>query len=182
MRKVLIAVDETKGSKAIMSVLKNQVRAPEEVVLVHVQRILGGSLMGDMLGEAEMETLKESMVGTAHQEALDAKTEKIMAYYRQELANCGLIAVKSVVRAGNATEEILKVANEEQVDLMILGCNGKSMLDRLASGSVSKEVEKRVGVPVLLAKPGEAGYGADAKESETVSPKAREAYALEGQK
>jgi hypothetical protein len=76
MKKILIAVDKTKGSKSIMSVLKNQMRAPQEVILVHVQRIFGKSLMGDMLGEAEMSTLRESLVGTDHQEALDAELNK----------------------------------------------------------------------------------------------------------
>lgn len=153
MKKVLIAVDETKGSQAILSVLKNQVRAPEEVILVHVQRLLGKSLMGDMLGDAELATLKESLVGTDFQEELDAKAEKIVDYYRQELAGIGLVAIRPYIMAGNPTEEILKVAQAEQVDLMILGCNGKGAMDKLVSGCVTKEVEKRVGVPVLVAKP-----------------------------
>jgi nucleotide-binding universal stress UspA family protein len=57
-----------------------------------------------------------------------------------------------VVRAGNVTEEILKVADEEQVDLMIMGCNGKSGLDRLISGCVTKYVERKTNVPVMVAK------------------------------
>jgi nucleotide-binding universal stress UspA family protein len=181
MRKLLVAVDETKGSQAIMSVLKNQVRAPEEVVLVHVQRIFGQSLMGDMLGEAEMGTLRESLVGTEHQEALDANSAKIMAYYRQELANIGLLSIKPVIRSGNPAEEILKVAQEEQVDLMILGCNGKGMLGKMISGSVTRQVEKQVGVPVLVAKPEGAGSW-KTKECQTTPSRAQEAYAMEGNK
>lgn len=162
MKKLLIAVDETKGSQAIISVLKNQVRAPEEIVLLHVQCIFGKSLMGGMLGEAEMATLKESLVGTDHQEALDDQSEKILAYYQQELANCGLMSVKPMVRSGNTAEEIMKVAKEEQVDFMILGCNDQSMTDKLICGCVTKEVEKRVGVPVIIAKAQDGGCGAEA--------------------
>jgi nucleotide-binding universal stress UspA family protein len=181
MKKLLVAVDETKGSQAIMSVLKNQVRAPQEVVLVHVQRIFGQSMMGDMLGDAEIGTLRESLVGTEHQEALDAKSAKIMAYYRQELANIGLLAIKPVIRSGNAAEEILKVAQEEQVDMMILGCNGKGWLDKMISGCVTREVEKQVGVPVLVAKPEGAGYR-KTKECQTIPPRVRKTYAMEGNK
>lgn len=162
MKKLLIAVDETKGSQAIISVLKNQVRAPEEIVLLHVQCIFGKSLMGGMLGEAEMATLKESLVGTDHQEALDAQSETILGYYEQELAKCGLMAVKTMVRAGNPADEILKVAQEEQVDFMILGSNDQSMADKLVCGCVTKEVEKRVGVPVIIARVQDGGYGAEA--------------------
>lgn len=57
MKKVLIAVDETEGSKSVLSVFHNMVRPPETVVLVHVQRLEGKSMMIDMLGEAEMSTL-----------------------------------------------------------------------------------------------------------------------------
>jgi len=49
-------------------------------------------------------------------------------------------------------EEILKVATEEKVDLIILGYNSKTGLGRLISGSVTKDVERGARVPVLVAK------------------------------
>jgi nucleotide-binding universal stress UspA family protein len=152
MQKILIAVDDTKGSLGVLEIFKNQVRPPEEVILVHVQRILGRSMMGDMLGEAEMATLKEAVKDTEFQEELDQKSEKVLSYYRKELENGGLFKIKTVVRAGNVTEEILKVAQEEQADLMILGCNGKAGLDRLISGCVTKDVERKTHIPVMVAK------------------------------
>jgi nucleotide-binding universal stress UspA family protein len=179
MKKLLVAVDETSGAQAIISVLKNQVRAPQEVVLVHVQRILGRSLMGGMLGEAEMSTLRESLIGTEHQEALDAKAEKVIAYYSKELAGIGLMAIRPVIRSGNPAEEILKVAREENVDLMILGCNGKSMMEKMVSGSVTRDIERQVQVPVLVARPETAGYG---KTSEANAARLQGAYAMEGDK
>jgi nucleotide-binding universal stress UspA family protein len=152
MKKILIAADDTKGSLGVLEVFKNQVRPPEEVILVHVQRLLGRSLMGDMLGEAEMSTLKEAVKDTEFQEELDLKSEKVISYYKKELENFGLFKIKAVVRAGNVTEEILKVAEEEQVDLMIMGCNGKNGMDRLISGCVTKYVERKTNVPVMVAK------------------------------
>jgi len=154
MKRILIACDETKGSLWVLEVFKNQVRPPEEVVLVHVQRILGRSLMGDMLGEAEMSTLKEAVKDTEFQEELDRKADKVLSYYTRELENHGLFKIKTVVRSGNVTEEILKVAEEEQVDLMIMGCNGKSGMNRLISGCVTKYVERNTNVPVMVAKAG----------------------------
>jgi hypothetical protein len=56
MKKVIIAVDETEGSKAVLSVFRNMVRPPESVVLVHVQQLEGKSMMIDMLGDAERST------------------------------------------------------------------------------------------------------------------------------
>jgi nucleotide-binding universal stress UspA family protein len=152
MKKVLIAVDETEGSKAVLSVFRNMVRPPESVVLVHVQQLEGKSLMIDMLGDAELNTLRESLKGTQYKEALDRKSEKILNYYRKEIENGGLVSVKTVVRDGITSEEILKVAQEEGVDLIVTGYNGKTFMQRLVTGSISKEMEKNAPVPVLVAK------------------------------
>lgn len=152
MQKILIAVDDTKGSLGVLETIKNQVKMPEEVILVHVQRILGRSLMGDMFGEAEMATLKEAVKDTEFQEELDKKAGKVLAYYKKELENRGLFKIKTVVRAGNVTEEILKVAHEEQVDLMILGYNEKLGLNKLIYGCVAKEVGRKTHIPIMIAK------------------------------
>jgi nucleotide-binding universal stress UspA family protein len=154
MKKILIAADDTKGSVNVLEVFRNQVRPPEEVILVHVQRLLGRSLMGDMLGEAEMSTLRESLKDTDFQEELDRKAEKVLSYYKNEIGKDGLFTIKTVVRSGNVTEEILKVADEEQVDLMIMGCNGKNGMDRLIAGCVTRQVQRKTNVPVMVAKAG----------------------------
>jgi len=166
MKRVLIAADDTKGSLAVLDVFRNQVRPPEEVILLYVQRLLGRSLMGDMLGEPEMSTLKEMVKETEFQEELDNKAEKVLAYYTNELKNDGLFNIKTIIRAGNVHEEILKVAEEEQADIMILGCNGKSGLDRLITGCVTKNVERKSSIPVLIAK----GGGCKVKEKPCVEP------------
>ena len=152
MKKVLIAVNDTKGSLAVLDVFRNQVRPPEEVILVHVIRPLGKSLMGQMIGENEMSTLKEMLKDTELQEELNDNSEKILSYYTDQLKSDGLFKIKTVVRAGNVHEEILKVAEEEQADMMILGSSGKTGLDRLLTGNVTKDVERRANVPVVIAK------------------------------
>jgi nucleotide-binding universal stress UspA family protein len=152
MKKILIAVDETKGSLGILEVFRNQVKPPEEVILVHVQRLLGRSMMGDMLGETEISALREAVKDTEFQEELDQKAEKVLSYYKKQLECPGLFKTKTIVRSGNVTEEILKVAEEEQVDLMIMGCNGKNIIERFIVGSVTKQVARKTNVPVMVAK------------------------------
>lgn len=152
MKTVLIAVDDTRGSRTVLAVLKNLVRPPERVVLLHVERLEGRSLMIDMLGEAELNTLRESLTGTEHKEALDKKAEKILNYYKKEIEDGGLISVKTVIRDGIPGEEILKVAAEEEAEMIITGCSGTRGIDRLVAGSVSKDVEKSARIPVLMAK------------------------------
>lgn len=152
MKKILIPVDETKGTKEALKLFRTAITPAEEVILLNVPRLQGGSLMIDMLGPAEMQTLKESMEGTEHKEALDAKAEKILGFYRKELEGSGAALVTTMVRAGIVSDVILQVAREEAVDLIIMGCGGKKGFDRLVSGCVTNEVEMRAHVPVLVAK------------------------------
>lgn len=152
MNKVLIAVDGTRNSKGILSLFRELVSSPEQVVLLHVQQLEGNAMMTAMLGDAEMSTLKESLKGTTHKEALDQKTEMILSHYKKELRNSGLTDVRTVVREGHPSDEILKVADEEGVDLIMVGCSGKSRVQRLVTGCASRNVEKNAKVPVLIAK------------------------------
>ncbi len=152
MKTVLIAVDGTKGSKGILSLFRELVSSPEKIVLLHVQQLEGNSLMTAMLGDAEMSTLKESLKGTEHKEALDQKTETILGHYRTELGKSGFTNVKTMVREGHPSDEILKVAEEEGVDLIMVGCSGKSRIQRFVTGCASRHVEKNAKVPVLIAK------------------------------
>jgi nucleotide-binding universal stress UspA family protein len=152
MKKVLVAVDSPKGSEGILSLFHDLVSSPENIVLLHVQQLEGNSLMTAMLGDAEMTTLKESLKGTEHKEALDRKAEKVLAYYKMKLENSGLTGVTTLVREGHPSEEILKVADQEGVDLIIVGCSGKSRLQRYLTGCASRDVEKNSKLPVLIAK------------------------------
>ncbi len=152
MKRVLLAVDETGGSESVLSVYKHMVREPESVVLVHVQTLKGTS-MTDMPQDAELKTLRQSVKGTeGYRGALDEKSEKIMSFYKKELEAGSSVNVKALVRDGIPSEEILKVAREEKVDLIIMGRSGKSVLRRLVSGCTTKEVEQAATVPVLVAK------------------------------
>ena len=161
MKKVLVAVDSPKGSKEILSVFRDLVALPEDVILLHVEQLEGNSLMTAMLSDAEMSTLKESLEGTEHKESLDRKAENVLTHYKRELENAGLSGVRTMVREGNPSEEILRAAKEEGADLIIVGCSGKSRVRRYLTGCASSEVEKNAKVPVLIAKGNGCGKHAD---------------------
>jgi nucleotide-binding universal stress UspA family protein len=152
MEKILVAVDNTKDSKYVLSVFNNLVMPPEEVILLHVERLEGRSLMIDMLGEAELSTLREDLKDTEHKKELDRKAEKVLGYCRRKLEDSGLTSVKTLIRDGIPAEEILKVAKKENVELIILGCSEGKGLNRFIAGSVARDVEKKAKVPVLVAK------------------------------
>ncbi|MBS1238464.1 MAG: hypothetical protein H6R39_124 [Deltaproteobacteria bacterium] len=151
MNRLLIAVDDIRISKAVLSTFQNLVRPQKEVLLLHVERLEGRSLMIDMLSEAELSTLKESLKGTEHKKALDMKAERILAYYKNELETIGSFNITTVIRAGRPAEEILKVANDENVDLILLGYSGLKGWKRLLTGSVLKDLQKNAKIPLVVA-------------------------------
>lgn len=152
MNKILVVVDDTKTSKAVITTFQGMAWKPRNVILLHVERLQGNSLMIDMLSESELSTLKESLKGTEHQDKLDRKAEKILTYYKKELETDGSFGITGMIRAGKPADEILKVAEEEGVDLILLGSNGLKGINRLFTGSIASDVEKRSKVPVLVAK------------------------------
>lgn len=153
MKKVLIAVDDTKGSKAIIPAFSRIFPCikPEEIILLHVQKLEGRSLIDEMLGEAELRTLREVLEGTEYKEALDKKAQAIIDYYKKALEEVGAKGIKPLIKAGHPAEEILNTAKEEGAEMIIIGTRG-SRISHTFMGSVSREVANSADVPVLLVK------------------------------
>jgi nucleotide-binding universal stress UspA family protein len=55
-----------------------------------------------------------------------------------------------VIRLGNPVEEILRVADEEDCDVIVLGTHGKGFLEKTFLGSVSSSVLLQTRKPVFL--------------------------------
>jgi len=53
---------------------------------------------------------------------------------------------------GDAVEEILRVAQEANADLIVMGTHGRTGLRRLLMGSVAEQVVRRASCPVLTVK------------------------------
>jgi universal stress protein A len=139
MGKVLMAVDGTAGSTSVLSVYRTMAREPDSVILVYVQRTGGKSMTTGELREQELKA---------------RKAEEILDFCKQEIENLGPVNVKALVRDGVPSEEILKAAREEAVDLIIMGRGNKTAFRGLIAGCVTKEVERAATVPVLVAKTG----------------------------
>jgi len=174
LKKILIAVDGIKASKEILSLFQNLMWAPENIILLHVEQLEGNAMMTAMLGDAEMSTLKESLKGTEYKEKLDQNADSILNYYKRELENSGVKNIRTVIREGHHSDEILKAAEEEHVDLIVLNCSGKTRLQRLVTGCASREVEKNAKMPVLIAKGNGCGKHAHLWNLSS----GREAYAI----
>ncbi len=155
MKKILLAVDDTKSSIKTIDTMAEIFRTcmPGEVVLLYVQKIIsGGSIMDNLIiSDSEWETLKDSLEGTAYQDMRNEKAKKVIEYYCDHLVKKGITGIHPEVRKGHAAEEILNVARDEEVELIIMGCRSHRM-HNLILGSVSREVSNNAEVSVLLVK------------------------------
>jgi nucleotide-binding universal stress UspA family protein len=154
MNRILISVDESKGTATIFDKIMRICKCmnPEEIILLYVEKLEGRSLMDEMLGDAEMSTLKEALEGTEFKDALDRKAQKILDHYKNMLQEAPPTPhVRTVLRSGHPADEILKGAEEESADMIVIGSRGKRV-GRLFMGSVSREVVNGASVPVLVVK------------------------------
>jgi len=158
MNKILLAVDDTKGSLAVVEILNSLLGncagggIPDNIILLYVEKLEGRSVMdGLLLSTSEMETLKESLQGTEHQEKLDRQAEKVVHYFKDLLEKRGFTDVEPQIRQGHPAEEILKAAEENEVEMIIMGSRGKR-LHNLWMGSISREVANSASMAVLIAR------------------------------
>jgi len=107
--------------------------------------------MDEMLGDAELSTLRDVIQGTEFQEAMDEKAEKILGFYKSALEERSPVPkVRTMVKSGIPAEEIVQTAKDEDASMIIIGSRGKR--SRLFMGSVSREVANTAECPVMIVK------------------------------
>jgi len=60
--------------------------------------------------------------------------------------------VKMIIKRGVPVQEILKVEEEEDISVIVIGSHGKSNLEEMFLGSVSEKVARRCKSPILIIK------------------------------
>jgi len=63
------------------------------------------------------------------------------------------IKAQGIVVMGDPAEKIMETAEEQGVDVIVLGTHGRKGLDRIVFGSVADHVVKSASVPVLTIRP-----------------------------
>lgn len=85
-------------------------------------------------------------------ETVEAATKRL----KQLRDRCaGTVQCQTLVRLGYCEHEIIKVAQEEGSDLIILSTHGRTGLARLVMGSTAERVVRRAGCPLLIVRPNE---------------------------
>jgi nucleotide-binding universal stress UspA family protein len=81
--------------------------------------------------------------------------QEMSGYAKAELAKLGALArekqvpVRETVTQGKPSAEIVRIAREETVDMIVLGTHGTGILDKALFGSTTERVVRRAPCPVL---------------------------------
>jgi nucleotide-binding universal stress UspA family protein len=127
--------------KALEYIIRLKDAGAKEVVVLHVidERSL------DMLSVLQT----KDIIGIVDE--LEEKAKEEIGMTEDNLKKSGL-KVKVLVRNGIPFREIIRVADEEKVSVIILGSHGKSNLKEMLLGSVSEKVVRKAKEPVLVIK------------------------------
>ncbi len=109
----------------------------------------GDSLVINILGEKKWRELREAnsrKVVETIEERLRLFCEEVDA----QTPDCRFITDRIIVRIGSPVEEILRLANKEDFDLVVIGARGQGSLDATIMGSVSSRVIRRCVKPALV--------------------------------
>jgi nucleotide-binding universal stress UspA family protein len=70
-----------------------------------------------------------------------------------ECEECAGLAVEELIVHGEAASEIVRVAKDRQVDLIVVSSHGRTGLGRILFGSTAEAVVRHASCPVLVVKP-----------------------------
>ncbi len=96
----------------------------------------------------------ESLYFTEMDEVVDRASgnyEKLLAELAEKARQKG-ISIKTKVAVGHPASSIMQTAREEGCDLIVMGHKGKSMLEGLLLGSVSRRVASGAHCSVMIVK------------------------------
>lgn len=144
--KILIAVDENEASHDALEFAKEVIPHDADVLLLNVAQYaiapVGGLGAFEYRWYPQAETWREDLA-----EEVDEAAERTVQRARAEL---GAEDAEERIVHGDAGPKICEVAEEEKVDLVVLGARHQGRWSRLWFGSVSDHVVHNAPCPVLV--------------------------------
>ena len=139
LRKVLVPTDFSESARHALTYGTSFAREYEaELTLLHVVENLTVGYASDLFPVPMQEVFQE-----------------ISGYAKTELAKLGAqareknVSVVEHVAQGKPSAEIIRYAQETEIDMIVLGTHGKGMLDQALFGSTTERVVRRGPCPVL---------------------------------
>ncbi|WP_342559183.1 universal stress protein [Metasolibacillus sp. FSL K6-0083] len=126
----------------------NALRAAKEAVKI---ARLSANTVVNIVYVASFDNARAEHLHSASSESLLLERRRKVATVEQLLKEHH-ISYKVTILKGEPAPEIIQYANDNQVDLVIIGSRGLNGLQEMVLGSVSHKVMKRVNCPALIVK------------------------------
>lgn len=138
LKTIVVALDVSEISElVIQSIHELQLQPTTKIILSHV------------IPPSENEELVADRPQSRSEGLPYLDTEKQLQSYEDELPGDSVIEIVS----GDPAEEIIRLANIYQADLIVIGSRGLTGLERIIQGSVSSQVVENAPCSVLVVKP-----------------------------
>jgi len=153
IKKILYATDLSKNSAyAFQYALDVAQKSGARIVILHAIEPIPPMVRHYVKGFAD-EIRWEEKVKYEQETAIEEIRRRLQVFCDREARKClpcvDLISA-TLVRPGHPVEEILKAAEEEACDILILGTHGKGFLKQTFLGSVARSVLDRTRKPVFI--------------------------------
>jgi len=144
IKKIMIATDGSDTSKkAAMIGIDIAHRANGSVTAVYVMET---SRLAHLPGYSTISGLQEKVIELMQEEGQQA------TLFVEDQAQMMGVPFHKIVARGSPSEELLKISQEQRMDLLIMGSLGRSGMEKILLGSVAGKVVLQSPIPVLLVK------------------------------
>ncbi len=148
IKKILFATDLSKNSAyAFYHAIHMAKRDEAKIILLHAIEPFPDMLVA-------FEDFVDKVAKDRSEDAAKKIRDRLQEFSEKVDAQMGISSVefvsKTLIRAGDPVEEILKAADEEGCDVIVVGAHGKGFLEQTLLGSVSNSVLLRTRKPVFV--------------------------------
>jgi nucleotide-binding universal stress UspA family protein len=153
IKKILYTTDLSKNSAYAYQYAMNMAEKYDaEIVILHVIESIPPQVKHYVSIYVD-EVKWEEKIKTEQGMAIDQIKKRLQEFCKRESQDdprCLLLVSKILVQPGHPVEEILKTADEEACEVIILGTHGKGFLKQTFLGSVARSVLDRARKPVFI--------------------------------
>ena len=140
-KKILLATDNSEQAEKAGEYAISMAEGADIIVLYVIDTYYIYALPQQDLREQLDEQLREE--GKEAVEKFKSKIEE-----EQCAGNCKNVNLSTMIKAGKPAEVILKTAQEEGVDSIVIGKSGKHGIEKFLLGSTAEKVVREAKVPV----------------------------------
>ena len=152
IRKILYATDISQNSSSLLFsyAVDMALKHNASIVIVHAvepahQVSYAGSSVAAMMKTVQREEKEASL------DELKARIEAFCKRMESQMGtSCAALVSKILMPQGNPVEEILKAAETERCDAIVMGSHRKGFLTKAFLGSVARSVLERSRIPVFI--------------------------------